>query len=129
MAKMTKTEFARKHGISVTNIVWAWGGVQEDGSVVLFVWDDEIEKIDGVRCVQILDPAFDRRQGYAERVGHLEQAETSGKPMKLAIQMRDMKEDNEVSRTKEMVSDLFYAGVPFEHLGTTWVSIGTRIKT
>lgn len=128
MAKMTKTEFARKHGILVTNIVWAWGGVQADGSVVLFVWDDEIEKINGVRCVQILDSAFDSRQGYAERVGHLAQVASSGKPIKLAIQMRDKKAADEVSRTKGMVSDLFYAGAPFEHLGTTWVPIGSRIK-
>ena len=128
MAKLTKTEFARMHQINVTNIVWSWGGIQSDGSVVLFVWDDEIQRINGERCVQVLDPAFDARPGYSERFAHLEQAKLSGSAIKLAIQRRDKKDANEISKTKDIVSDLFHAGVPFEHEGTTWVPVGLRIK-
>lgn len=129
MAKLSKTEFARMHQINVTNIVWSWGGIQTDGSVVLFVWNDEIEKVNGVRCVRVLDPAFDGRPGYSERVTHLEQAKIGGKAIKLAIQRRDKKDPNEISVTKEIVSDLFFAGVPFDHLGSIWVPVGLRIKT
>jgi hypothetical protein len=123
MAKMTKTEFARRHRINVTNIVWSWGGKQNDQAIVLFVWEDEIKKIGEKWCVQVLDPAFDNRLGFAERMRHLDDAKTQNLPIKLAIQQRNKMTQDEVSRTTGIRPELFAGGEPFQRHHITWIPI------
>lgn len=123
MDKLTKSEFARRHHINVKNIVWSWGGKQKGQAVVLFVWEDEIKKIGEEWCVQVLNPAFDERLGFAERVRHLEEAKALDQPIKLAIQQRKKKTKDEVSRTTGIRPELFDGGKPFQQDGATWISI------
>jgi hypothetical protein len=50
---MSVSGFFRQLGAPLRNIRWSWGAVRADGTVVLRVWDDFIETINGNRYVMV----------------------------------------------------------------------------
>lgn len=77
---MAKTRLTRKRmferlGAPLRNYRTSWGSVSPKGSVILFVWKDQIE---GGRIL-VADPMWSRKtrsSGYRERLEHLELVRT-----------------------------------------------------
>jgi hypothetical protein len=75
---MSITTLFEKLGAPLANSRWSWGGVREDGSVVLRVWQNDARRMDGVPHVRLTHhAAFVGREdnlGYQERLQQLARA-------------------------------------------------------
>ncbi|MHB1403171.1 MAG: hypothetical protein ACYCWB_12310 [Thiobacillus sp.] len=73
---MSITALFEKLGAPLANSRWSWGGIREDGSVVLRVWQNETKRIGDKTHVQLTHRAvFAGREdnlGYQERNRHVE---------------------------------------------------------
>jgi hypothetical protein len=74
---VTLTDFFKYLGAPLANSRWSWGSVRpSDGSVLLRVWQDEQQKIDGNWFTQVTFPDFFKANpgnlGYSERLEHVE---------------------------------------------------------
>ena len=62
---MSIAEFFRRLCAPLVNKRWSWGGVRQDGAVLLRVWQDETIVFEGKRLARLTD-----RRSYLES-GHL----------------------------------------------------------
>ena len=70
---MSISEFFKRLGAPLHNIVWSWGAVAEDGTVILRCWSHEVRIVEEKYQYIVLDDAYSRRAGgYSERVRHLQ---------------------------------------------------------
>lgn len=73
---MSLTQFFAKIGAPVKNPRWSWGGVREDGAVILRVWQDRKIKYDGAHYMQLSHlQKYGEGQGnlgYLERLDHIQ---------------------------------------------------------
>ena len=78
---MSISAFFRQLGAPLRNIRWAWGAVRRDGPVVLRVWDDFLEVIDGEEYALVdYKPKPGRSElGYRERLEHVNLLRTDGR--------------------------------------------------
>ena len=70
---MSISEFFQRLGAPLHNIVWSWGAVAEDGTVILRCWMHELRKVDGKYQHEVLDLAYRNLNapGYLERLNHI----------------------------------------------------------
>jgi hypothetical protein len=71
---VTISEFFEYLGAPLANVRWSWGATRKDGSVILRVWTDQVETIDGVPSVCVLRPDWKvdgPNPGLNERLRHL----------------------------------------------------------
>ena len=73
---MTRKQIFEHLGAPLRNYRWSWGSRSETGTVILFVWKDQIE---GDR-VLVADPEWTHSSGYKERLHHLKLIE-AGAPV------------------------------------------------
>ena len=73
---MTRKQIFEHLGAPLHNYRWSWGSQSETGTVILFVWKDQIE---GDR-VLVADPEWTHSSGYKERLKHLKLIE-AGAPV------------------------------------------------
>ena len=69
---MCITEFFKRLGAPLYNTLWSWGAQAEDGTVILRCWAHEVRKVDGKYQYIVLDESYTKKNGYTERVNHLE---------------------------------------------------------
>lgn len=116
-------------GAPLANARWSWGGVREDGAVVLRVWQNETQRIGGKTHIQLTHRAvFAGREdnlGYQERNRHVEQIRMGARcymvmcePKSTLAIPREIKGFNE--------REVFVAGDMVEHEGDLWVPIADR---
>lgn len=126
---MSITALFEKLGAPLANSRWSWGGMREDGSVVLRVWQNETRRIDGKLHIQLTHrEMFVGREvnlGYLERNRHVEQIRTGARcymvmcePKSTQTVPREIKGFNE--------REVFVAGDVIEHDGDLWASIADR---
>ncbi len=126
---MSITAMFEQLGAPLANPRWSWGGVRQDGSVVLRVWQNETRRIDGRLHVQLTHYAefVDREDnmGYQERLRHVAHIQAGARcymvmcePKDTKAVPRDIKDFNE--------REVFVAGALVEHDGDMWVPIADR---
>lgn len=129
---MTISKFFEKLGAKLKNIVWSWGAVRGDGSVVLRVWQHRTKKIDGVSYVQLthLEKYGDGRGadnlGYSERLDHVGRIRNGAKCYMVMCRVRDPDASPaEIqSFNKESV---FIGGRLLDVDGDTWKELASRV--
>lgn len=126
---MSITALFEKLGAPLANSRWSWGGVREDGSVVLRVWQNETKRFDGRTHIQLTHRAvFAGREGnlgYQERNRHVEQIQAGARcymvmcePKSTQAVPREIRGFNE--------REVFVAGDVIEHEGDLWAPIADR---
>lgn len=126
---MSITALFEKLGAPLANSRWSWGGVREDGAVVLRVWQNETRRIGDKLHIQLTHRAvFSGREdnlGYQERNRHVEQIRAGARcymvmcePKNTQVEPREIKGFNE--------REVFVAGDMVEHEGDLWVPIADR---
>ena len=80
---MSLSSFFSKLGAPLKNQRWSWGGIRKEGSIVLRVWQDRKEKIDGKLFMIIANhERYKDNQsnpGYKERIEHINKIKTGAK--------------------------------------------------
>lgn len=126
---MSITAMFEKIGASLANSRWSWGGVRQDGAVVLRVWEGEGRRINGKWHIQLTNhTAFvghEGNLGYQERLQHIAQIRTGAKCFMVMCEQRDKLE---VPRVIKKFNDreLFHAGELVEQDGDLWAPIADR---
>jgi len=77
------TQFFAKIGVPLKNSRWSWGGVREDGTIILRVWQDRKIKHDGAHYMQLSHlQKYGEGQdnlGYMERLEHIKLIQNGAK--------------------------------------------------
>ena len=80
---MRLTQFFKKLGSPLKNPRWSWGGVRDDGTVILRVWQDRKIKRDTTHYMQLshLEKYGEGQDnlGYMERLSHIKLIEDGAK--------------------------------------------------
>jgi hypothetical protein len=126
---MSISELFQRVGAPLANFRWSWGGVRQDGTVVLRVWQNETRKINGRTHIQIthhqafVDKQDDR--GYQERLSHVARIR-AGAPCYMV--MCEPRSTQEVPRTIKQFNEreLFRAGDLVEADGDYWAPLVSR---
>lgn len=126
---MCITTMFEQLGAPLANSRWSWGGVRQDGSVVLRVWQNETKRIDGKLHIQLTHYAeFAGREGnvgYQERLRHVSHIRAGAACYMVMCEPKDTKaiprEIKDFNRR-----EVFVAGPPVEHESNLWVPIADR---
>lgn len=126
---MIITALFEKLGAPLANSRWSWGGVREDGAVVLRVWQNETQHIGDKLYVQLTHRAvFSGREnnlGYQERNRHVEQIRMGARCY--MVMCKPKSTQDEPRRIKEFKEhEVFVAGDIVEYEGDLWVPIADR---
>lgn len=116
-------------GAPLTNIRWSWGAVRQDGAIVLRVWQNETQRINGRTYIQLTHhQAFVGKEGdrgYQERLRHVEQIQDGAKCYLVMCEPMDVKEiPRHIKAFNER--ELFLAGEIVELAGDFWVPLAAR---
>lgn len=128
---MTLTEFYKRLGAPLANQRWSWGSTRSDGTVVLRVWQDRTEKIDGKQHVIIANhnnhAYTENNRGYTERVKHIEEIHNGSDCLMIMCLAKD---PSEVSRTIERFNKnyLFVGGELHVKDNKTYIEIADKRK-
>ena len=126
---MCISELFQQVGAPLANIRWSWGGVRQDGAVVLRVWQNETRRIDGQTHIRLTHhQAFVGNEddlGYRERLRHMSQIQAGAA---CYLVMCEPRSTNEVPRSIKAFNEraLFHAGELIEQDGDFWVSLASR---
>ena len=126
---MSITAMFENLGAPLANSRWSWGGVRQDGAVVLRVWQNETRRINGQTHIQLTHHAAfvgkEDNLGYQERLQQVAQIREGAKCYMVICEPRDTKE---VPRVIKEFNDreLFRAGQLVEQDGDWWVPISAR---
>lgn len=126
---MSITALFENLGAPLANSRWSWGGMREDGSVVLRVWQNETKRIGGKTHIQLTHRAvFVGREdnlGYQERIRHVEQIQAGAS---CYMVMCEPKSPHTVPREIKGFNEreVFVAGDVVEHEGDLWAPIADR---
>ena len=126
---MCITAMFEKIGAPLANSRWSWGGVRQDGSVVLRVWQDETRRINGQTHIQLTHhAAFVGREdnlGYQERLQQIARVRDGAQCYMVMCEQRDRLE---VPRVIKKFNDreLFRAGELVEQDGDFWAPLAAR---
>lgn len=129
---MTLSEFFEKLGAPLANVRWSWGSMRSDGTVVLRVWQDRTQKIDGVRYVQLthLEKYGDGRGrdnlGYSERLSHVENIRAGAKTLLVMCSVEEPKASPRKIKSFNQ-SDVFVGGKVIEIDRDTWIELADRV--
>ncbi len=77
---MSLTQFFKKMKAPLCNQIWSWGSTMSDGTVLLRVWQDQVQKIDGKKYVAVADHNYTQNSpGYGERLAHIQSVRQGAK--------------------------------------------------
>lgn len=126
---MSITAMFEKLGAPLANSRWSWGGVRQDGAVVLRVWQNETRRIDGQTHIQLTHhAAFVGREdnlGYQERLQQIAQIRDGAKCYMVMCEPRDTQEVPRVIKAFNE-RELFCAGELVAQHGDFWAPIADR---
>lgn len=126
---MCISELFQRVGAPLANIRRSWGGVRQDGAVVLRVWQNETRRIDGQTYIQLTHhQAFVGNEddlGYRERLRHMAQIQAGAA---CYLVMCEPRSTYEVPRVIKAFNEreLFRAGDLVEQDGDLWVPLASR---
>jgi hypothetical protein len=126
---MSLTELFKKIDAPLANQRWSWGSVRPDGSVVLRVWQDRKEKINGKWHMMVAhhEKYTDNEEnlGYQERLDHIARVKNGANCYMImclakdpAATPRSIKSFNE--------KDVFVGENIIEHEGNTFIELVDR---
>ena len=126
---MSITAMFEKLGAPLANSRWSWGGVRQDGTVVLRVWQNETRRINGQTHIRLTHHvAFVGREdnlGYQERLQQLAQIRDGAKCYMVMCEPRNTQEVPRVIKAFNE-REVFRAGELVEHEGDLWAPIAAR---
>lgn len=129
MNNVSISELFDQVGAPLANIRWSWGGVRQDGAVVLRVWQNESRTINGRTHIQITHhQAFVGKEddlGYQERLRHIEQIRTGAA---CYLVMCEPRSTQEVPRVIKQFNEreFFRAGDLVAEDGDYWAPLVSR---
>ena len=128
---MSLTDFYRKLGAPLTNNRWSWGSTMQDGTVLLRVWQDRVEKIDGKRYVVVANHNIEaytpNNLGYKERLDHLRTASAGSNCLLIMCLAKDP-EVNPRSIKSYNKNYVFVGGTTIEKDERTYMEIVDKIS-
>ena len=127
---MSITSFFEQLGAPLANARWSWGGVTQNGKVVLRTWQDEIEQIDNSRYMRVTRHAVFAHDlgnlGYQERLRQLELIQSGSASMMVMCLAVDV-----AAIPRDILSydrrDLFVGGKLQLIDGDLWLQMVARI--
>lgn len=127
---MTITDMFKQMGAPLANSRWSWGGVRQDGAVILRVWQDEVKRRDGVNWAQLTHhQEFAGREfdlGYQERNHHVSLVRDGAACFLVMCEAKDPgRVPREIKRFNER--ELFSTGVIAEYGDNTWIALADRV--
>lgn len=126
---MSLTDLFKKIGAPLANQRWSWGATRQDGSVVLRVWQDRKEKIDGRWCMMIAhhEKYIDNEKslGYQERLAHIESIKAGAKCYMIMCLAKDVDASPRGIQSFNQ-KDIFVGGKVIEHNGNTYIELSDR---
>lgn len=127
---MSISDFFKKLGAELRNNRWSWGGIREDGSIVLRIWQDETIKRDGYLLARLTynDKFKDNPDnlGFRERSEHVRLVESGNTAILVMCKAEDPEQEprNIASFNKREV----FTGSSLEKVdGDYWIRIEERI--
>lgn len=125
---MSITAMFERLGAPLNNSRWSWGGVRQDGSVVLRVWQNEAKRIEGKMYIQLTHYAEfvgkEDNYGYQERLRHVSQIHSGARCY--MVMCESQKPISVPRKIKGFDKDVLIAGGIIEHKGDWWVPIADR---
>lgn len=126
---MSLTELFKKVGAPLANQRWSWGAVRPDGAVVLRVWQDRKEKINGKWYMMIAhhEKYNDNEEnlGYQERLSHIERIKRGAKCYLIMCLAKDP-EATPRSIKSFNNKDIFVGENVIEYEGNTYIELIDR---
>jgi len=127
---MTLTGIFAYLGAPLANQRWSWGAVRpSDGAVLLRVWHDEEQKIDGVWFTQVTFTGFSKENlsnlGYAERLKHVELIRRGAPSYLVMCQAQDVLASPRVVANFDR-NDVFVGGRLVDIDGDAWLERAAR---
>ena len=127
---MSISDFFRKLGAEFRNTRWSWGGVREDGSVALRVWQDETKTRDGVLVARLTynDKFRDNPEnlGFKERNEHINLIKSGRTAILVMCKAVDPQtEPRSIASFNER--DVFIGSTLHEFGGDYWIQIDERL--
>lgn len=129
MSNISISTLFERAGAPLANIRWSWGGIRQDGAVVLRVWQSETRRIDGQLCIRLThhqDFAGKKDDlGYQERLRHVEHIRAGARCYMVMCVPRST---SEVPRVIKEFNDreIFLAGELAEDGGDLWAPIAAH---
>jgi hypothetical protein len=126
---MSISELFQHVGAPLANSRWSWGGVRQDGSVVLRVWQNETKRINGKTYIQLTHRDVflgnEGNLGHQERLHHVDRIRSG---VACHMVMCEPKDTKQVPRKIKTFNEreLFLAGDPIDLNGDMWVPIAAR---
>ena len=127
---MSISDFFKKLGAELRNIRWSWGGIRQDGSVVLRVWQDETIKRDGHLSARLTyndkfkdDP---ENLGFKERGEHISLIESGSQAILIMCKAIDPEQEPR-SIASFNDRDVFTGSTLQMFDGDYWIQIDERI--
>ena len=126
---MSLSDLFIRVGAPLANQRWSWGALRADGAVVLRVWQDRKEKIDGKWCMMVVHhEKYDENAdalGYRERLAHVEAIRSGSKCFMIMCLAIDTKRSpRKVQSFNDQ--DIFVGGALLEHQGNTYIELVDR---
>lgn len=126
---MSLTDLFKKVNAPLVNQRWSWGSIRPDGSVVLRVWQDRKEKINGKWYMMIAHHERyvenEDNLGYQERLAHIELIKSGAK-----CYMFMCLAENVNASPRKILSfnerEVFIGGSIIEHDGNTYIELIDR---
>ena len=130
-AAASPSEFFRRLGAPLVNVVWSWGAVRaSDGVVILRVWQDRERKVAGKWYTMLTHHAVfaddPGNLGWQERLGHLAKIRDGAQCYLVMCEAKDV---GASPRTIKSFNDrdLFVGGALVEMDGDWWIERAGRV--
>ena len=127
---MSLTEFYKKLDAPLANQRWSWGSTRPDGSVVLRVWQDRTERIDGKSFIIIANHnnhAYKKNHGYKERLEHIKKISDGAKCLMVMCLAKDVTEQSRTIKSYNQ-NFLFLGGELLEKDEKTYIELSDKRK-
>jgi hypothetical protein len=128
--RMTQKDLFERLNAPLANARWSWGSVRDDGAVFLRVWQDEIEKRDGVLYVSVACQPEQGDQGgsmgYQERLKHLKRVRRGALCYLVMCQAQDT--EAYPRKVKDFNSENVFRGGRIVQIdGHSWIELGSAV--
>ena len=126
---MSLTNFFKKLEAPLVNSRWSWGAVRQDGSVVLRVYQDRKEKIDGEIYMMVANhvrfSGIEEKLGYQERLAHIEKIKKGAKCLMIMCLAKDVEAFPRSIKSYNQ-KDIFVGGRVIEYNQNTYIQLVDR---
>ena len=127
---MSPSAFFNRLQAPLLNVQWSWGAVRPDGIVILRVWGDQTQPIDGKRFVRLTHHSIFRgiaNNGYNERIRHVAAIQAGADAYAVMCNaVDDLAEPREIRSFDDRT--LIHLGELLEIDGDEWAEMKARIS-